>query len=56
MDDNEITIIIYFAMFYMSLVCIITGIYLRSLYIQYKNAHDNWYDIDREQHDFAKYD
>jgi len=48
MVSPDINIIIYFAMFYMSLICFFMGLYLRSMYVQYKNAHDKWHDIEKD--------
>ena len=41
-----VNILIYLGMFYVSLMCFLSGLYMRSMYVQYKNAHDKWYNID----------
>jgi cytochrome bd-type quinol oxidase subunit 2 len=45
---DEVNILIYLGMFYLSLMCFLSGLYMRSMYVQYKNAHDKWYDINKE--------
>ena len=45
---GDVNILIYLGMFYISLMCFLSGLYMRSMYIQYKNAHDKWYDINRD--------
>jgi len=45
---DEANILIYFGMFYVSLMCFLFGLYMRSMHVQYKNAHDKWYDINRD--------
>lgn len=41
-------IMTYFAKFYLWLLILLMYLYLRTLYTQYKNAHDRWYDINRD--------
>ena len=38
----------FFCTFYALLVLFFCGLYLHTMYTQYKNAHDKWYDIIRE--------
>jgi len=45
---GDVNILIYLGMFYISLMCFLSGLYMRSMYVQYKNSHDKWYDIDRD--------
>jgi cytochrome bd-type quinol oxidase subunit 2 len=42
---DGVNILIYLGMFYVSLMCLLSGLYMRSMYVQYKNAHDKWYNI-----------
>ena len=41
-------IMIYFAKFYILIMLSLVCLYLRVMFIQYKNAHDKWYDINRD--------
>jgi len=43
---DGVNILIYLGMFYVSLMCFLSGLYMRSMYVQYKNAHDKWHNID----------
>ena len=43
MDNYDI--LFYMTLFYLMLMFFICGVYLRTMYIQYKNAHDKWYGI-----------
>jgi len=43
---DGVNILIYLGMFYLSLMCFLSGLYMRSMYVQYKNAHDKWHNID----------
>jgi len=45
---NEYEIIYNMIIFYIGLLLLMCGLYLRSMYVQYKNAHDKWYDINRD--------
>jgi hypothetical protein len=45
---DGVNILIYLGMFYISLVCFLSGLYMRTMYVRYKNAHDKWYDINRD--------
>lgn len=46
MDEYEI--FKFFCSLYVLLVVSFAGLYLYTMYTQYKNAHDKWYDINRE--------
>ena len=37
-----------FVYVYLMILFLIVVVYLRTMYVQYKNAHDKWYDIDIE--------
>jgi len=41
-------IMIYFAKFYTFMMLSLVCLYLRVMFSQYKNAHDKWYDINRD--------
>tara|TARA_B100001287_G_C22665282_1_gene522521 strand:- start:1256 stop:1465 length:210 start_codon:yes stop_codon:yes gene_type:complete len=41
-------IIKLFAYFYLTILISFIFLYLKSMYDQYKNAHDKWYDINRD--------
>ena len=41
-------IMTYFAKFYLWLLILLIYLYLRTMYTQYKNAHDKWYDINKK--------
>ncbi len=41
-------IIKIFAYFYLTILISFIYLYLKSIYDQYKNAHDKWYDIKRD--------
>ncbi len=43
--DYYYDILYGFVIFYMILLLSTMCLYLRTMYIQYKNAHDKWYDI-----------
>lgn len=45
---DEKTIFIMICKFYVILMFSLCVLYLRTMYTQYKNAHDKWYDIKRE--------
>lgn len=45
---GDVNIFIYLGMFYISLVCFLSGLYMRSMYVQYNNAHDKWHNINRD--------
>ncbi len=47
-DYDEITIFIMICKIYVLLMISLCFFYLRTMYLQYKNAHDKWYDINRE--------
>ena len=46
MDEYEI--LQFFSIFYVLIVVFFCGLYLHTMYRQYKDAHDKWYDIIRE--------
>lgn len=46
MDSYDI--MIYFAKFYVFFMLSLVTVYLRTMYTQYKNAHDKWYDINKK--------
>ena len=46
MDEYEI--FKFFCSLYVLLVVSFCGLYLHTMYTHYKNAHDKWYDINRE--------
>ena len=46
---DSVNIIYYLAIFYVMVMLSLCGIYLYGIYNQYKNAHDRWYDIKRDQ-------
>ena len=46
MDSYDI--MIYFAKFYVFCMLSLVVVYLKTMYTQYKNAHDKWYDINRD--------
>lgn len=41
-------IIKLFAYFYLGILITFVYLYLKSMYDQYKNAHDKWFDINRD--------
>ena len=45
---GDVNILIYLGMFYVSLMCVLSGLYMRSMYVQYKNAHDKWHNINMD--------
>ena len=38
----------FFCVFYVLMIVSFCGLYLHTMYTQYKDAHDKWYDIIRE--------
>ena len=38
----------FMAMIYVTLMISMFFLYLRTMYTQYRNAHDQWYDINRD--------
>ena len=46
MDSYDIAC--FMCMIYLTLIFSLIGIYTRTMYVQYKNAHDKWYDIERD--------
>ena len=54
---DGVNILIYLGMFYVSLMCFLSGLYMRSMYVQYKNAHDKWHNINMDiESDYDKQD
>ena len=54
---DGVNILIYLGMFYVSLMCFLSGLYMRSMYVQYKNAHDKWHNITMDiESDYDKQD
>lgn len=47
-EINEMELIKFMGCFYVINMFLICGLYLYTIYTQYKNAHDKWYDIIRE--------
>lgn len=47
-EMGEYEIIQFFIVFYIINIIMICFLYLYTMYTQYKNAHDKWYDIIRE--------
>ena len=47
-DYDEITIFIMICKIYVIFMSLLCMLYIWSMYSQYKNAHDKWYDIKRE--------
>lgn len=45
---DEITIFFMISKFYIVFMFSLCMLYLWTMYTQYKNAHDKWYDIKRE--------
>lgn len=45
MDSSEL--MKYFGTFYFLMLISFVTLYLRTMYTQYKNAHDKWYDINQ---------
>ena len=48
MDISEIEIIKFLVLLYFINMIMFAFLYLYTMYNQYKNAHDKWYDIVRE--------
>ena len=46
MDSSEL--MKYFGIFYFLMMISLVTLYLRVMYTQYKNAHDKWFDINRD--------
>ena len=47
-DMDSYDIICFMAMIYVTLIISMVFLYLRTMYVQYRNAHDQWYDINRD--------
>lgn len=45
---DEKTIFFMICKLYVVLMISLCFFYIRTMYVQYKNAHDKWYDINRE--------
>jgi len=45
---SESEILLYFVYLYISFIFMVSIVYMYTMYTQYKNAHDKWYDINRE--------
>lgn len=48
MSENYFEILTFLGIFYVSIMISLCIVYLWTMYDQYKNAHDKWYDINRE--------
>ena len=46
---DSVNILYYLATLYVMVMLSLCGVYLHGIYNQYKNAHDRWYDIKRDQ-------
>ena len=46
MDSYDIAC--FMCMIYVTLMISLVGLSLRTMHVQYKNAHDKWYDIERD--------
>ncbi len=47
-DINEYSIFYGLCKFYLLMMITLCFLYMWTMYTQYKNAHDKWYDINRE--------
>ena len=45
---DQSDIVFYISIFYIIFLLSIATLYLRTMYIQYKNAHDKWHDIHKD--------